>query len=280
MTREFDGRRVLVTGGSRGIGLEVSRALARRGASVSIVARDRAAVEGAVTTLDGEGHVPLAFNVAETRAWPAAMKTLDAAGPLHGLVAAAGVQGPIGPLDEVSPQGFAEAIAVNLMGTMLALHHTLPRLRSTQGRAVTFSGGGATSPLSRYDAYAASKAAVVRLTENVAYALRGEVEINSVAPGFVATEIHEATLAAGPAAAGEDYHARTKQQLARGGFPASEVSELVCFLLSEKAAGVSGRLLSAQWDPWREQAFRERLRDDKTLGTLRRIDGMLFTSAE
>jgi NAD(P)-dependent dehydrogenase (short-subunit alcohol dehydrogenase family) len=191
-------------------------------------------------------------------------------------VTAAGVLGPVGPLERVEPAEFERAISTNLLGTVLSLHHALPRLRAARGRAVTFSGGGATSPLPRYDAYAASKAAVVRLTENIAAAYTSEVELNCVAPGFVATSIHEGTLEAGPEAAGADYYERTRAELARGGVPAREAAELVCFLLSEAAAGISGRLLSAQWDPWREPAFQDRLRSDPRLGTLRRIDGSQF----
>jgi len=84
---------------------------------------------------------------------------------LHGLVTAAGVLGPIGVLDELPPSDLVATIAINLVGTMLALRFTLPLLRAARGRAVTFSGGGGTAPLPRYDAYAASKAGVVRLTE-------------------------------------------------------------------------------------------------------------------
>ena len=273
---DFDGRRILVTGGSRGIGLEVSRELARRGARLVIASRDVEQVQGAVASLSGDGHLGLSLDVSKDAAWAAILSQLDNAGPLHGLVAAAGVLGPIGPLDEVTADKLAAAIAVNLLGTMLALHHALPRLRPTRGRAVTFSGGGATSPLPRYDAYAASKAAVVRLTENVAAAFPDEVEINAVAPGFVATDIHQGTVAAGPERAGSAYHARTHEQLQEGGVPAHEAAELVCFLLSEEAKGITGRLVSAEWDPWRERSFRERLRSDQSLGTLRRIDGMLF----
>jgi 3-oxoacyl-[acyl-carrier protein] reductase len=114
----------------------------------------------------------------------------------------------------------------------------------------------------------------VRLTENVA--ADSAVELNCVAPGFVATRIHEGTLAAGPAAAGDAYYRRTQAELATGGFPAAEAAELVCFLLSSEAAGITGRLLSAQWDPWREPEFRARLRADPGLGRVRRIDGQLF----
>lgn len=265
-----------MTGGSAGIGLEVSRELARRGARVVIAARDLDAVHDAVGGLDGDGHRGLSLDVSDDEAWPGALAAIDSDGPLTGLVTAAGELGPIGLLEDVAPAALARTIAVNLIGTLLALHHALPRLRRSTGRAVTFSGGGATSPLPRYDAYAASKAGVVRLTENVA-AASSEVAVNCVAPGFVATRIHEGTLSAGAEAAGAGYHRRTVAGLAEGSVPARVAAELVCFLLSEAAAGITGRLLSAAWDPWREEEFLARLRADPALGTLRRIDDQAFT---
>jgi NAD(P)-dependent dehydrogenase (short-subunit alcohol dehydrogenase family) len=271
---DLAGRRVLVTGGSMGIGLEVSRSLSRSGARVVIAARGEAAIADALGTLEGTGHLGVSLDVSDPQSWNAALDAIDRNPPLDGLVCSAGVLGPVGLIEDLDPDEFGRAIAINLIGTMLALHHTIRRLRASGGRAVTFSGGGATSPLPRYDAYAASKAAVVRLTENVAAG--GDVEINAVAPGFVATRIHEGTLQAGAATAGTDYFARTREQLADGGFPASEAAELVCLLLSRRAAGVSGRLISAQWDPWREDQFLDRLRADPALATLRRIDGQLF----
>jgi 3-oxoacyl-[acyl-carrier protein] reductase len=267
--------RILVTGGSLGIGLEVSRELARRGGRVIVAARGTEAIEAALGSLAGDGHEGISLDVSDPCAWEDAAAGIDAGGELHGLVTAAGILGPIGALPDLPPAELIATVSINLVGTMLALRFALPRLRASGGRAVTFSGGGGTSPLPRYDAYAASKAGVVRLTENVAAG--GEIEINAVAPGFVATRMHSETLAAGPEAAGQSYYRRTQTQLAEGGFPASEAAELVAFLLGPEAVGITGRLISAQWDPWRDAGFRERLRGDSDLGTLRRIDEQFFT---
>ena len=266
------GRLVLLTGGSMGIGLATARALAERGARLVLVARDAAALEESCRALPGEGHSWRAFDVAEEDAWRSNSADLD---ELFGLVCAAAVVSPIGRVGSYEPAEFARTLDVNLGGTFLAVHHCLPALRRGGGSIVTLSGGGATSPQPRYDAYAASKAAVARLTENLAAELGGEgIRINAVAPGFVNTRMHEVTLAAGPDAAGRDYYDRTLAGVAEGGFPASEAAELVCLLL--EGVPFSGKLISAQWDPWRDPGFQQRLAGDASLGTLRRIDDMEF----
>lgn len=277
MSDGLQGRRILVTGGSLGIGLAVSQELARRGARVLVSARGSEAIALAIDSLEGSGHEGISMDVSEPRVWEDAAAAIDAGGALHGLVTAAGILGPIGELDALPAADLIQTITVNVVGTMLALRFAMPRLLAAGGRAVTFSGGGGTSPLPRYDAYAASKAAVVRLTENLAAS--GEIEINAVAPGFVATRMHDETLRAGPDAAGQSYYQRTQEQVRAGGFPASEAAELVAFLLGPDAAGITGRLISAQWDPWRDEEFRERLRGDPDLAKLRRIDEQFFTRA-
>jgi NAD(P)-dependent dehydrogenase (short-subunit alcohol dehydrogenase family) len=146
------------------------------------------------------------------------------------------------------------------------------------GSIVTFSGGGATGPLPRYDAYAVSKSAVVRLTENLAEDLDGlGVRVNAIAPGFVPTAMHRATLEAGPERAGPTYFQRTAEAVESGSGDSPRLAaELTAFLMSDASEGITGRLISARWDPWREPAFQSQLRSDPHLAKLRRIDNQFF----
>jgi NAD(P)-dependent dehydrogenase (short-subunit alcohol dehydrogenase family) len=268
--------RVLVTGGSMGIGRAVAKELASNGVELVLVARGVGPLEEARDALPGEGHEAHALDVSDERAWSMLVGRLER---LDGLVTAAGVLGPVGPVGSYEPAEFWRTIEINLLGTLLAIHHCLPALRAARGAIVTFSGGGATGPLPRYDAYAASKAAVVRLTENLASQLADDgIRVNAVAPGFVATRMHEATLAAGPESAGAEYFARTRHDLSEGGVPPSEAAQLVRLLLDAEVSPFSGKLLSAQWDPWRDPAFRARLAAEPDLATLRRIDDVFFAA--
>jgi NAD(P)-dependent dehydrogenase (short-subunit alcohol dehydrogenase family) len=99
------------------------------------------------------------------------------------------------------------------------------------------------------------------------------VRVNAVAPGFVATRMQAAVLAAGPQRAGTDYHHRTRRQIDEGGVPPEAAAELVAFLLSDAASGITGKLISAQWDNWRDPDARRRLAEDPDFATLRRVDG-------
>lgn len=268
------GKRILLTGGSMGIGQAIAQELAAQGARMLLIARGEEALDETLATLPGQGHARAALDVGDPEAWASLGAELD---DLHGAVCAAAVIDPVGPVGSYDPAAFWATMQINVLGTLLTVHHALPALRASRGAIVTFSGGGATKPLTRYDAYATSKAAVVRLTENLAEVLAEDgIRINAVAPGFVATRMHESTLAAGPEGAGADYHERTLRDLEQGGVPPEQAAGLVALLLSDEGAGITGKLLSAQWDPWDDPQFRARLAADPDLATLRRIDDMFF----
>jgi NAD(P)-dependent dehydrogenase (short-subunit alcohol dehydrogenase family) len=270
-------RRVLITGGSKGIGRAAADALAGRGWRVALMAREEHALRRARSELPGSGHEAFAMDVSDEAAWQRLAGSLT---DVQGLVCAAAVLDPVGPIGSYAVVDFRRTLEVNVVGTLLAIRACLPALLASHGAVVTFSGGGATAPLPRFDAYAASKAAVARLSENLAGELAGQgVRINCVAPGFVATGMHQATLAAGPGLAGGEYFEHTRAQLEGGGVPASEAAELVCLLLEgDPDAPFTGKLISAQWDAWREPSFRRRLAEERDLATLRRIDDELFAA--
>jgi 3-oxoacyl-[acyl-carrier protein] reductase len=197
---------------------------------------------------------------------------------LHGLVNCAGVYGPIGRTPDVDLDKFAEAVQINFLGTVIMCSVFFPLLKSKpRKKIVNFSGGGAASPFPNYSAYATSKIAIVRFTENLALELSADgVDVNCVAPGFVITRLHQDTLAAGKKAAGEAFFENTKKQIESGGVPAEKAANLTAFLLSPDSDGITGKFISAPWDPWQENDFRSLLRSDKDFATLRRIDNKTF----
>jgi NAD(P)-dependent dehydrogenase (short-subunit alcohol dehydrogenase family) len=270
--------RAVVTGGSRGIGHAVALALAERGWRLALIARDPHTLERALAQLPGDGHEAFPLDVASEEGWRGLSARLE---DVAALVCAAAVLEPVGPIGTYAPDAFRRTLDVNVLGTVLAIEACLPGLRAARGAVVTFGGGGATAPLPRFDAYAASKAAVVRLSENLAVELdRMGVRINCIAPGFVATDIHRATLEAGPGRVGEEYFEHTRAELEQGGVPASEAAELACLLVEQdEDLPFAGRLISAQWDPWRDPEFRRRLGREPDLATLRRIDDVFFSSS-
>jgi NAD(P)-dependent dehydrogenase (short-subunit alcohol dehydrogenase family) len=272
------GRVALITGGGRGIGRAVAEACAREGASVCLVARTGAELEQVTEAIRSVGGRATWFqaDVAEPASAEAAVRScIEAFGTLHVLVNAAGVYGPIGRSWEVDAREWARAIEINLLGTLNMCRAAIPVMQDTgAGRIINFSGGGATSPLPRFSAYAASKAAVVRLTETLAEELRGTgITVNAIAPGAVDTRLQDEVLAAGEQA-GELYERiRRLRESGEGGVPPELPAGLAVMLASAAGEAITGKLISAAYDGW--QAW-----DAERIGelaatpwlTLRRLD--------
>ena len=273
------GRGIVITGASQGLGKAIARTCVRGGAHVFLCARNADLLESTVaelTAFASGGQLILAHTADVSR--PEDVTSLiETAGnrlpSLNGLVNNAGIYGPIGPSEEVDWDEWRQAIEINLMGTVLLCRAVLPIFRRNQGgKIVNLSGGGATAPLPRFSAYAASKAAVVRFTETLAEETRGTgIDVNSIAPGPLNTRLLDEVLAAGPEQAGEAFYLRSIKQRDEGGASLEKAAELCAFLLSSQSDGITGKLISAVWDPWDKLPRLLAQADAGDIYTLRRI---------
>jgi 3-oxoacyl-[acyl-carrier protein] reductase len=275
----LDGRSALITGASQGLGRAIAEHFVRAGASVLLTARGSGALEQArdeLAALAGPGQLVLALQAYVGHPDDCKLSVRHAITSLPNLcilVNNAGVYGPMGALDEVDWAAWVDAVRINLLGTAMTCREIIPHLRSQKyGKIINLSGGGATAPLPRISSYAASKAAVVRLTETLAEELKEcHVDVNAIAPGALNTRLLDEVLEAGPERVGRDFYERSLKQRDSGGAGLEKGAALATFLASAESDGITGRLLSAVWDDWANlPSWRDELAKTDVF-TLRRI---------
>jgi len=277
LQREKEGSIAIVTGAGRGIGRAIALSLADVGFCVVLVARSLAEVESTATgILSGGGKgMAISVDVADWLSVQAMLqRTTDTFGRIDVLVNNAGIQGEIGPFVENDVQKWNHTIQVNLLGTVNCTRAALPSMMSQgQGKIINLSGGGATSPRANFSAYATSKAAIVRLTETLAEEVKPyNIQVNAVAPGAINTYMLEEVLALGADKVGVAEMAAASYRAQQGGDSLAHVLELVTFLASDASGTLTGKLISAVHDPWRDWVGKADELNSTPLYTLRRLD--------
>ncbi len=269
----------LVTGGSQGLGKIIAKAFLDEGAHVAMCGRNHALLDSAKAELKvgaGSGREILALpcDVSDDKSVCALFSEIEQYfGPLDVLVNNAGMYGPMGPSEDVPLESWKRAIEINLLGTFVPIRYAVHQMKSKgRGKIINLSGGGATSPLPRFSAYAASKAAVVRLTETLAEELRPHsIDVNAIAPGPLNTRLLSEVLAAGPQVVGAEFYEKALKQQSSGGAPLEKAADLCVYLASSLSDGITGKLISALWDPWPKlHEFRTQL-NTSDIYALRRI---------
>jgi NAD(P)-dependent dehydrogenase (short-subunit alcohol dehydrogenase family) len=255
---ELAGRKAIVTGASAGLGYAIAHAFVAEGASIVVCARNAVALQQARASLSavarpGQQVEMFVCDVAsQSQVEELIAYAIERLGNIQILVNNAGIQGPIGRTEDLSLEDWRQTFEVNFYGPLFACRALLPHLRTQgYGKILNLSGGGAASPRPFFGAYATSKAAVVRLTENLAEELRGTgIDVNAIAPGALNTQMLEQTLAAGRDRIGEGQFAQALKQKQGGGSSLEKAAALSVYLACAASDGISGRLISAPWDPW------------------------------
>ena len=278
---------LVLTGSSTGIGRALAERLLSRGHHVWGLARSDQSDFAAShpnfhhTRCDVSDYSAVA---AAASAYAAAWPQLDA------VICAAGLQGEIAPALTADPLKWSATIRANLDGTYFALRAfasllVQPAPTASRKKIICFSGGGATKARVNFSAYGVAKTALVRLVETIAEENRDQpLDINALAPGAINTRLTDEVLALGPSVVGAAEYAAAQKQKAAARVPSSLATadasadpaltralDCVEWLLSPASDGITGRLLSAPWDPWPTLGAHRATLAASDVYTLRRI---------
>jgi 3-oxoacyl-[acyl-carrier protein] reductase len=271
---------VCVTGASRGLGRAVAEIFLRSGWRVAMVARDEKRLASAAETLCrncGRAHsdvAVLAFDLSRRDSAHSCFKELKRHwDKLDALVNNAGIQGPIGRFCDIDGSEWNDAFGTLLFAPLDMCREAIPWMtESGGGDIVNLSGGGAASPRENFSAYAAAKTALVRVTEILALEYAGaNVTVNAVAPGALPTDMLSSVIEAGPEVAGEVEYEAARRVFAGGPDVLRRAAGCVYALCNQTSPKITGRLISAVWDPWKKLDARAEAITRGDIYTLRRV---------
>jgi NAD(P)-dependent dehydrogenase (short-subunit alcohol dehydrogenase family) len=285
------GRACVVTGASRGLGRAIADLLADSGAALAICARGEHDLQKAAGDLRRK-HDATVFEAALDVRDTAAVEDFARAsereiGVPSALVNNAAVLGPVGRIDEIDLEEWRRALDVNLFGVASVCAAFVPRMAGAGGGSIlNVAGGGIGGPgvPDRVSAYTTAKAGVVMLTETLARELApSSVRVNAIAPGALPTGFLQSVLDAGPEASDADLY-KTAATVIDGAAEFPDLDErltaLVLYLVSDEAAWLTGKLVSARWDTVEDLRTAQQRLQTTSLLNLRRIDGTLFSQVD
>ena len=249
------GKCVLITGAGRGIGKRLAMGFAAAGARVGLLARSQAEIDLAKLEIEHAGGTAMCLR-ADVRQPDELAHSVDRLrakfGGLDVLIAAAAVQGPIGPFLTTRHKAWNDTLETNLIGAVNSCRAVLPPMvERRRGKIILIAGGGSAYSRPNFSAYATSKAALVRFGETLADELRDDnVQVNTMAPGAAYSTMTDEILLAGESRAGRKEIEDAERVRVTGGIPVEKQIALAVFLASENSNHISGKLIHVN-DDWK-----------------------------
>lgn len=239
MDARFTGKRVLVTGGARGIGAATARAFHAEGAKVAIAARTQASVDAFLAAEGDPRYGGVAGDLSTREACHRVVgEAIAQLGGLDVLVNSAGIFEEV-PFEAVTQDHWDETIRVNLGGVFFCSQAAISALMASRGNIVNVASDAGLIAYSPAPAYCASKGGVVSLTRTLAYGYARSVRVNCVCPGNVDTDMLAAGAAQSPDPVAYRADAEARAPMGRMATP-EEVAQAILYLASEAAGFTTG----------------------------------------